>query len=124
MTDEQCNEILRRLDSQETRLRLIEDALTAQSTTLLTVIAGQNEAREKNGLIERFFRHLQIDYKAAVAADAAETRHVAREVGHIVERIYAEWKDSGGKINGQLTELAGQLQVLVVGLADFRASEG
>lgn len=111
MTDEQYNKLMERLDKREARLNLIEQALDAQSTTLIAILAGQQESREHNGLIERFCRHLQIDYKAAIAADAAETRKVAREAGRVIECIYAEWKKSG-KINGQLADLIAQLQIL------------
>lgn len=111
MTDEQYNKLMERLDKREARLNLIEQALDAQSTTLIAILAGQQESREHNSLIERFCRHLQIDYKAAIAADAAETRKVAREAGRVIECIYAEWKKSG-KINGQLADLIAQLQIL------------
>lgn len=111
MTDEQYNELMKRLDKYETRLESVGRTLDAQSTTLVSIMAGQQEGREHNSLIERFCRHLQIDYKAAIAADAAETRKVAREAGRVIECIYAEWKESG-RINGQLADLIAQLQIL------------
>ena len=112
MTDEQFKMLMSRLDGRDERIDLIERILDAQSTPLVSILAAQQEGREHNSLIERFFRHLQIDFKAAVAADAAETRIVAREAGRVIECIYAEWKETG-TINGQVTDLIAQLQGLV-----------
>lgn len=112
MTNEQFQEFMDKLDEQGGRIVLMEKELSTQSATLDTIQIAQRDNREHNNVMEMFCRHLQFDYKAAIASDAQETRQVAREAGRIIERIYAEWLKSR-TINGELSELIALLRFLV-----------